>query len=77
MEKPGQEEDDLHYDPVKKNGVVIDGMTLPPRQPSGVPWEEHVANIRSLELRSTDVFICAYPKAGELTLCDTSTQLAC
>ncbi|KAL8612571.1 hypothetical protein ACOMHN_053636 [Nucella lapillus] len=70
-----EEEEDLHYDPVRKNGVIIDGMTLPPKQPSGVPWEEHVAHMRSLELRSSDVFICAYPKAGTHWLWEVSHML--
>lgn len=70
-----EEEEDLHYDPVKKNGVIIDGMTLPPKQPSGVPWVEHVSHIRSLELRSSDVFICAYPKAGTHWLWEMSHML--
>ncbi|KAK7087806.1 sulfotransferase 1E1-like [Littorina saxatilis] len=68
-------QDDQHYDPVKKNGVIIDGMTFPPRQPCGVPWKEHIENLRSLELRRTDVFICAYPKAGTHWLWEVTHML--
>jgi hypothetical protein len=73
-----EEEENLHYNPATKNGVVIDGMTFPPRQPSGLPWVDHIEEIRVLELRSSDVFICAYPKAGiDICFCQFRTRFKC
>lgn len=66
---------ELSFDPEKRNGFVINGMTLPPLQASQVPWEKHITDIQALELRDTDVFICAYPKAGTHWLWEVTHML--
>ena len=44
----------------------VDGIYMPGSvQPSQKPWKERLTNLRQMKLRDDDVFICAYPKAGE------------
>ena len=45
--------------------VEVDGLPLPPVQPSMVTWRKQIDDIRELELRDDDVILCAYPKAGK------------
>lgn len=43
---------------------TLEGWALPPKRPRLTSWETHIANLRSLQLRDDDIFLCAYPKAG-------------
>lgn len=48
---------------------ILEGWALPPKMPRVTSWETHIAELRSLQLREDDIFLCAYPKAGWWTLC--------
>ncbi|XP_025090216.1 sulfotransferase family cytosolic 1B member 1-like [Pomacea canaliculata] len=54
---------------------TLEGWALPPKRPRLTSWETHIANLRSLQLRDDDIFLCAYPKAGTHWLWEVLSML--